>query len=116
MEKIDIIYLGIALISALFGVIMWVRRPQEKSELNDAVFDEKICAVKQETNIKYDNLKELVLNLRDNHIHTIQSNLDKHINESQAVAISGAERMGRIEAKQDMVLTLLGQKSSKTIN
>lgn len=105
MEKIDIIYLAIALVSALFGVIMWVRKPQEKSEMNDAVFEEKICAVKKETDLKYDNVKELVVNLRDNHIHTLSTELRNHISESQTVAITGAERMGRIEAKLDILIT-----------
>lgn len=68
MNTPEIIYLIIAIISALFGVIMFVRKPQEKSEVNDAVFDER-----------FNSLKEIVVNMRDNHLHTLECKLDKHI-------------------------------------
>ena len=87
------IYLIIAVASAVFAVFLFFRKPQEKGEVNDAVFDTKMSA-----------LKDLVINLRDNHLHTLECKLDKHIEENQRDAIKTAEINGRIEAKLDMII------------
>ena len=86
--------LGIlAIAGTAFGVYNYIRKPQEKGEVNDAVFDTKMSA-----------LKDLVINLRDNHLHTLECKLDKHIEENQRDAIKTAEINGRIEAKLDMII------------
>jgi hypothetical protein len=73
MDTQDLIFLGIAVISAVTAVVMFIRKPQEKGELNDAVFD-----------VKFDSLEKMVVNLRDNHIHTLQCDLSKHIADNQS--------------------------------
>lgn len=90
MQNTDIIYLGIATVSALFGVIMWVRRPQEKSETNDAVFNERMA--------NYEKTTENAVKLALNHSHTVEVKIDAHIKESQAKGEADARWQGRIEA------------------
>lgn len=93
MEIKDIIYLGIAIVSALFGVIMWVRRPQEKSEVTDAVYAEK-----------FSSLEKLVLNLRDNHLHTLEVKLDSHIDKQHCSDIENVKQHEQILTKLDFLI------------
>ena len=93
MEIKDTIYLVIALVSALFGVIMWVRRPQEKSEVTDAVYAEK-----------FSSLEKLVLNLRDNHLHTMESKLDLHIEKQHCSDMDNARQHEQILTKLDFLI------------
>lgn len=85
---------AITILGVIFAVYLYFRKPQEKSEVNDAVFD-----------VKFRALEDMVINLRDNHLHTLQSKLEAHISESQTAAIGSAEKMGRIEAKLDMLIS-----------
>lgn len=63
------IFLGIAIISSITAAIMFFRKPQEIGERRDAVLGEK-----------FSNLKEEITNLKDNHIHTLDTKLDAFIN------------------------------------
>jgi len=92
-ENISIIVQISTLVGLIFSMYLYFRRPQEKSETNDAVFD-----------VKFTALEKMVINLRDNHLHTIEEKLSRHISESQDVALRNAERMGAVEAKLDMLL------------
>ena len=89
----DLIYLTIAVGSAVFAVFLFFRRPQEKGEVNDAIFDERFSA-----------LKDLVVNLRDNHLHTIESKLDNHMTSQAQNELAVATKLGGIEAKLDMLI------------
>jgi hypothetical protein len=89
----EIIYLGIAIVSAIFAVFLFFRRPQEQGEINDKVSDEKYIA-----------LKDIVINLRDNHIHTLDLKLDKHISDQTTNELNVAKQLGSIEAKLDMLI------------
>jgi flagellar basal body-associated protein FliL len=86
MEIQEIIYLVIAVGTTVFSVYLYFRKPQEKSEVNDAVFD-----------VKFQTLEKLVTNLRDNHIHTIESKLDLHIENQNKSELTMAKTIGRIE-------------------
>ena len=92
-ENISIVLQVATLVGIVFAVYLYFRTPQEKGEINDRLFQERL-----------DNMQDLFINLRDNHIHTLETKLDRHIEESQNVALKGAEKMGSIEAKLDMLL------------
>lgn len=92
LEYISIIGGCLGIAGAVFGSFVYFRTPQEKSEVNDAVFDEK-----------FDSLKELVINLRDNHLHSIDSKLDKHIEDQTRNELIVAGTLGSISAKLDMI-------------
>lgn len=92
-ENISIIIQITTLIGIIFAVYLYFRKPQEKSEINDEVFK-----------VQFDALEKTVINLRDNHIHTLDEKLSKHICESQDAALRSAEKMGAIEAKIDMLI------------
>lgn len=98
-ENLSTLLQVLTLIGIIFAVYLYFRKPQETSMENDIRADEK-----------YNALRDIVINLRDNHFHTLEQKFDSHIKESQDVAIRGAEKMGSIEAKQDMILTLLNKK------
>ena len=95
-EKISIVMQIITLIGIIFAVYLYFRKPQEKGEVTDAVFTEKFTSLDRE-----------LANLRDNHIHTLGTELRDHISESQTVALRGAEKMGSMEAKIDILLAKL---------
>lgn len=93
-ENIGLILQIATLLGIIFAIYSYFRKPQEQGEINDKVFD-----------VKFDALEKTVINLRDNHIHSIAEKLDKHISESQDIALRSAERMGGIEAKIDILLS-----------
>lgn len=93
MDTQEIIYLTIAVGSAVFAVFLYFKKPQEQEEIKSAVFEEKITS-----------LRELVANLRDNHIHTIESKLDKHIESQISNDLRIANTLGCIETKLDMLI------------
>lgn len=84
-----------ALVSIIFSIYNSFKKPQEKAEIKDAVFD-----------VKFRSLESTVINLRDNHLHTLDTKLDAHISENQLKALSDAKWQSRIE-------TLLEQLNKK---
>lgn len=92
-ENISLLIQIATLGGIVFGVFLFFRKPQEKSEVVDAVFQERFTQFDRE-----------LANLRDNHIHTIGVKLDDHIKESNFVSLANAEKMGRMEAKIDVLI------------
>jgi predicted histidine transporter YuiF (NhaC family) len=76
----------ITLVGVLFAVYHFFRKPQEKSEVIDAVFNERMT--------NYEKTTEKSVQLALNHSHTVESKLDAHIKESQ----DGNRTLIRIEA------------------
>ena len=70
-----------------------IRKPQERGEVNDACFNERLTS-----------LRETVVNLRDNHLHTIEEKLDKHIAENQRDCIETAKQMSKIETLLEEII------------
>lgn len=87
-----IIGLGTVL-SFIFTWYNSIRKPQQKGEIQDAVFETKL-----------NELKKTVSSLRDNHIHTIEQKLDKHIEENQRDSIALTKQMTRIETLLEQVI------------
>jgi hypothetical protein len=54
------------LLGIAWAIYASLRKPQEKSETNDAVYAEKFVA-----------LEKTVINLRDNHLHTLEVKIDE---------------------------------------
>lgn len=80
MTSLQIIDLAIklsTLLGVIFAVYLYIRRPQEKSEVIDAVFNERM--------LNYERTTEKAVQLALNHSHTVESKLDKHICESQEI-------------------------------
>lgn len=95
-EIISISIQIITLIGIIFAVFLYFKKPQERSEVNDAIFNERMTS--------YEKTTEKAVQLALNHSHTVESKIDRHINESQEVALSVAGKMGSIEAKLDMLI------------
>lgn len=91
--KLDEILQIITIIGIIFAIYLYFRKPQEKSEMKDLEID-----------LKFNNLEKTVINLRDNHLHTIESKLDKHINENQMVAIETTRSLTRVETLMEQLL------------
>ncbi len=87
-----IIGLG-TILSFIFTWYNSIRKPQKKGEIQDAVFETKL-----------NELTKTVSSLRDNHIHTIEQKLDKHIKENQRDSIALTKQMTRIETLLEQVI------------
>jgi hypothetical protein len=74
------------------GVAIWnsIKKPQEKSEVNDAVFCERMK--------NYENSTEKSIQLALNHSHTVESKLDGHIKDNQSFAFETTKSLSKIEA------------------
>lgn len=91
--KISIGMQIITLGGVVFAVYLYFRSPQEKSEMNDAVFD-----------IRLQGLEKLVTNLKDNHIHTLDTKLSQHIADYQTFAIDTTKSLTRVETLLEQIL------------
>ena len=92
----EIITYSLGIVALLnVGVVVWssIRKPQEKSTLNDAIFEER-----------FNGLNATVTNLRDNHLHTLESKLDKHICDNQLFAIENTKSLTRVETLLEQLL------------
>jgi hypothetical protein len=74
----------------VFAVVKSIKQPQEKSKLNDVLFEERLGT-----------MKDLFINLRDNHIHTLEVKLDKHISDQQLASQENTKRFTRLETLLD---------------
>ena len=88
-EKISIGMQAISFIGIIFGVYLYFRKPQEKSETTDAVFKERMD--------NYETTTKEAIKLALNHSHTVESKLDAHIKESQTKGECDARWQGRVE-------------------
>lgn len=52
-------------------------------------------------------LGKTVVNLRDNHVHTLETKLDTHIQDNQIKAINDAKWQGEMTGKMELLLNRL---------
>ncbi len=81
------------ILSFVFTWYNSIKRPQEKSKEIDVRMEEK-----------YSALRDIVINLRDNHLHTIECKIDKHIESDQKYQIDCIKKMTRIETLLDEII------------
>ena len=95
IDQTTITYLiGIGtIVSMLFGWWNSIKKIQERSVLQDAIFNER-----------FKSLEDIVINLRDNHLHSIEEKFDKHIAENQRDSIKNAKQMSRIETLLEEII------------
>lgn len=103
-SKISILIGLGSLVTMVITVVMAIKKPQFKSELIDAVFAEKFKNLESNTHEKINGVEKLVINLRDNHMHTIESKLDQHIKDNQISSEGYIRQMTRIETLLEQVI------------
>jgi len=97
--------LGIAaLVSIGANLYSSIKKPQEQSEINDKIFDERMLNMKEAFRVETSGLKELVTNLRDNHLHTIEEKMNKHIENQTINEREVAGKLGGIDAKLEILI------------
>lgn len=82
-----------AIVSIILAVWNAIKEPQKKSELSDAIFSEK-----------FKSLEGIVVNLRDNHIHTLSKDLNDHIKAQTESERQVCEKLVRIEVHLENIL------------
>jgi predicted Holliday junction resolvase-like endonuclease len=90
----------VAIISIIINVYNFIRKPQEKGAIIDARFEEKFKSIDE----KFKTVSETIVNLRDNHIHTIDEKLDKHIEQNHNDCLEQAKQMTRIETLLEQII------------
>jgi hypothetical protein len=86
-ENLNFILGLTTLASVAVTVYNSLKRPQEISATKDAVFDERLKSV-----------TDIVINLRDNHLHTLDQKFDKHVSDNQAYVEKDIAWKARMEA------------------
>jgi hypothetical protein len=81
------------ILSLIFTWYNSIRKPQQKGEVVDARFDEK-----------YKALNDIVINMRDNHLHTLEVKLDKHIEDNTKSCLDQVRQMTRIETLIEQII------------
>lgn len=95
----EIITYGLGIVALLnVGATIWVsiRKPQEKSEVNDAIFGERMNNYEKTTNE--------AIKLALNHSHTVESKLDGHIKDNQLFALETTKSLTRVETLLEQIL------------
>ena len=83
----------LTLLGIVWAVYNGVSKPQQKGELTDAVFAERFTQFDRE-----------LANLRDNHIHTLDSKLSQHITDNANSNIETVRMLSRIETQIETLL------------
>ena len=103
-ENISIVIQIATLIGIIFGVYLYFRKPQEKSETNDAIFGVEFKNLEKTFNDKFLQSDRELANLRDNHIHTLGVKMDKHIDDQGKNEMLVCEKLARLETKLDVLI------------
>jgi hypothetical protein len=83
---LDLVLKVLTLLGVIFAVYLYFRKPAEDSQLKDVGFEKDLAS-----------LEKMVINLRDNHIHTLQDGLNKHIQDNQTFALETTKSLTKIE-------------------
>ena len=105
MENLPLILQVINLLGILFAVYIYFRKPQEESKINDVQFDLKLKNFAKEFTDKIGATDKVIANIRDNHIHTIESKLDTHIRDNQESNERNGKCLTAIETKLDLIMS-----------
>jgi hypothetical protein len=97
-ETLGIIQGVIGLLTILFVVFLYFKKPQEKSELNDALFLQRL-----------DALSRQITKLEDNHLHSLKVKLDDHITSQSKNELMVAEHLTKLTTILEERLPRKGQ-------
>lgn len=81
------------LLGLIFAAYFTLRKPQEKSEINDAVLD-----------VKFETLEKKLELIKNNDLHELKGMFNTHIANQSIYERETASRLGAIEAKIDILI------------
>ena len=84
----------LTLLGIVWAIYNSLKKPQEKSELNDAVFDNKFLS-----------LENMVKKIELNDLHEIRGMMNTHITNQAVYERETAGKLGGIEAKLDILIS-----------
>lgn len=87
----------IALFALVFGVYHFFRNPQIKSDKIDALFKQHLEFLSLQFNEKFSGFDKQLVNLKDNHLHTINEDLKTLTKTVNDLAIN----VGKLETRID---------------
>jgi hypothetical protein len=83
----------ITLIGVLFAIYKYFRKPQEKSEINDAIFDVKFLA-----------LQDMIKKIELNDLHELKGIMNTHMTNQTIYEREVSNKLGGMEAKIDLLI------------
>lgn len=92
-ENLSVSIQILTLAGIAWAVYNSLKKPQEKTEIKDAIFSEKL-----------NGLEKMVVNLRDNHLHTLECKLDKHIEDNQMFILENTKSTTKMETLLEELL------------
>lgn len=84
----------LGLLGIIFGVYNYFKNPQEESEKSIGLISQKIELTDKANQKKFEEIAEGIsraMSLSQNHIHTIDTKLDKHIEATNLLSIQVAK-------------------------
>jgi hypothetical protein len=78
-ENISILIQICTLVGIVFGVYLYFRRPQEKGEITDALFAEKINFITERFETKFQDMKDGVVKIMQNDMQELKSDVREHV-------------------------------------
>jgi len=91
--NLSIIIQVITLLGIAWAIYNSLKKPQEKSEVNDAVFD-----------TKFRSLEDMVKKIELNDLHELKGMFNTHITNQNSYERDMCGRLGGIEAKIDLLI------------
>jgi hypothetical protein len=95
---------GLGIISMIFAAMNSLKKPQEVSEINDAVFDEKFKGITDKFDTRFQDMKDGVVKIMQNDIQEVKSDLRGHIQSQSIYERETACKLGGIDAKLDILI------------
>lgn len=81
----------IGLLGVLFTVFNYFRNPQIQSDKLDALMKQNLEFIAREFNARFKSLDEQFANLRDNHVHTLETKIDNNNKDLARMAVEVAK-------------------------
>lgn len=70
----------IAIITFVSKIVFDVKNPQNKSELNDALFTQALETLRKDMELNFTKMEKTISNLKDNHLHTLDTKIEANKN------------------------------------
>jgi hypothetical protein len=77
-EKISIAIQIITLVGIAFSVYLFIRKPQERSEITDAVFAEQFKNLASNFDTRFQDMKDGVVKIMQNDLQEVKSDVREH--------------------------------------
>jgi len=94
----------LTLFGFIFGVYLYFRKPQEKSEMNDAIFAEQFRHLSETFTTKFQDMKEGVVKVMQNDMQELKADVREHVKNQIINEREVASKLAALDTKLEILI------------